>query len=319
MTILLAASPIMANADDGDFDYNRWNTILNQVQESAIKAKISNDTINAVIQNASFIPRVVHLDRNQPEYKLTTTEYLDRMINNQRVAEGKNMMREYPTLLSRAEKEYGIPKQLIVAFWGLESNYGKFKASFVLSDAFLSLIYDGRREGFFKSQLLSLMKTADKSRLDITQIEGSWAGAMGHFQFIPTTLEQYGVDGNRDGRIDIIHSVSDAMMSAANYLSKLKFDKSSRIVREVFLPEGFNASRYDTKTKKTLSEWAALGIRLVDGTPLPHSDMQAGLFAPEDMDGRAWLTYDNFDRIKRWNNSNNYALAVAILMDKLKQ
>ncbi|MDR0449600.1 MAG: lytic murein transglycosylase [Rickettsiales bacterium] len=318
---LVAASILSAQtalADEGDFDYNRWNTILNQVQESALKMNISAETINAVVQNAKFVPRVVYLDRNQPEYKLTATEYLDKMINNQRVLDGKRALREYPTLLARAEKEYGIPKELLVAFWGMESNYGKFKASFYLPDAFLSLIYDGRRETFFKQQLLSLMKTADKSKLDIRQIEGSWAGAMGHFQFIPTTLEQYGVDGNKNGKIDIIHNTSDAIMSAANYLSKLKYDKLSKIVREVSLPQGFDMKHADVKNKKPLETWSRLGVMNLDGSPLPMSDKSAGMFAPDGADGRAWLTYDNFDRIKKWNNSNNYALAVAILMERLK-
>jgi membrane-bound lytic murein transglycosylase B len=315
----LLAVPMLANANPGEFDYNRWNAILNDVQDTAVKMGISNQNINSVIQNSEFIPQVIKHDKNQPEYKLTVSEYLDRMINNQRVQKGKKMLKSYPTILTRAETKYDIPRYLIVAFWGLESNYGNFKAAFDLSDSFLTLIYDGRRETFFKNQLLSLMKTADASGLDAGSIRGSWAGAMGHFQFMPTTLEQYGVDGNGDGKIDIIHSESDAVMSAANYLHKLKYDRTSKIVREVKLPANFDASQIDTKNKKTVIEWNALGVRNTNGTELPVAEKRAGLFAPDGVSGRAWLTYDNFDRIKRWNNSNNYALAVAVLMERLQK
>ncbi|MCL2629744.1 MAG: lytic murein transglycosylase [Alphaproteobacteria bacterium] len=309
--LLFALIPFAANAEEKDV--NRWNKMLHQVQNAAVQAKISPETTNAVIQNATFVPRVIHLDRNQPETRFTTEEYLMRMINDQRIQGGRRMLREQSALLAEAERRYNIPPRLLVAFWGLESNYGTFKASFDLPDAFLTLIYDGRRGAFFQSQLISLMKTADRSNLDITQMRGSWAGAMGHFQFIPTTLEQYGVDGDGDGKIDIINNKADAIMSAANYLNRLRFNKDERIVREVRLP-----ANLDVSGKRTVNEWARLGVRNPDGSALPKTDMRAGVFRATGDSGRAWLTYDNFDRIKRWNNSNNYALAVAILMDNLK-
>jgi membrane-bound lytic murein transglycosylase B len=318
LSVVLGTFILPVLAEGEDFDPNRWNQTLHDVQAFAVKSKISPAVINSVIQNANFVPEVIQRDRNQPEFKLTADEYLNRMINDKRVSLGKKMMREHITILDKVEEKYSIPRQLIIAFWGMESNYGDYKASFDLTDAFLSLIYDGRRGGFFRDQLISLMKTAEKSRLDVRKIRGSWAGAMGHFQFMPSTLEQYGVDGNADGKIDIINNKADAIMSAANFLNKLKFDKSSRVVREIKLPRGFDFESAGVKNKKSVDAWSAAGVRGVDGSPLPKSDMSAGIFAPDGASGRAWLTYDNFDRIKRWNNSNNYALAVAILMERLR-
>ena len=227
----------------------------------------------------------------------------------------------------------------MLAFWGMESNYGAVKSRHKLTDAFFTLMYDGRRETFFTNQLIALMKIADRNKLDINSISGSWAGAMGHFQFIPTTLAQYGADGNGDGRIDIINNISDAMFSAGNYLNKLGWNKNERIVRRVVLPGDFDVSLLDGGTKLSLSQWAAMGIVNPDGSPIPTNDMTAGLVADInaietaradaaataglDTDVApmpvitAYLTYPNFYRIKRWNNSNWYAIAIATLADEL--
>lgn len=312
--------PSITLADEGEFDIDRWYQILHEVQNTAIEMKISNNVINDVVQPSNFVPAIIKNDKNQSEFKLTLDQYLARMINDKRIASGQKMRKLYPTLLSRVEREFGVPPHVILAFWGLESNYGEFKARYKLTDAFLTLIYDGRRETFFKKQLFALMKLADRNNLQIDDVYGSWAGAMGHFQFIPTTLEQYGVDGNGDGKIDIINSVGDAMFSAGNYLSKLGWNKNEKIVRRVILPADFDLSLLDGKTKKPLIEWTAMGITNPDGSPIPRMDMTAGLVgdAANEPVAYAYLTYPNFYRIKKWNNSNWYAVAVAELAEKLK-
>lgn len=331
--------PLCANATSGAFDIDRWYEMLDSVRERATQQKISDAVIRDTLRSPAFIPSIVKSDKNQSEFKLTLEEYLKRTVNNNRIAQGKKMHSTYPTMLSRVEKKYGLQPHVLLAFWGMESNYGAVKSRHKLTDAFLTLMYDGRREKFFSEQLLSLMKTADKNKLDINNIRGSWAGAMGHFQFIPTTLAQYGVDGNGDGRVDIINSVGDAMFSAGNYLNKLGWNPNERIVRKVILPSDFDIELLDGKTKKTLPEWAAMGVLNPDGTPIPQNNMIAGLVAdvraiqdnetpeynPEsDVDIApqpvitAYLTYPNFYRIKKWNNSNWYAIAIAELADKLK-
>ena len=327
-------------ADRGPFDSTRWYEMLDSVRARAVSENISERTINDTLKYPSFIPSIVRSDSNQSEFKLTLDGYLARTVNQTRVSDGQKMRRRYPTLLSRVDAKYGIPPHIMLAFWGMESNYGAVKSRHKLTDAFFTLMYDGRRETFFTNQLIALMKIADQNRLDINSISGSWAGAMGHFQFIPTTLAQYGADGNGDGRIDIINNISDAMFSAGNYLNKLGWNKNERIVRRVVLPADFDISLLDGKTKLALPQWASLGVMNPDGTPIPQNDMTAGLVADvaaiesarsaaatatvaPDTDVapmpviHAYLTYPNFYRIKKWNNSNWYAIAIAELADQL--
>ena len=321
LSVFCALCSVLSNAhaSAGEFDLDRWYGVLNQIQDRAVAENISGSVINDVIQDAVFIPGTIKSDKNQAEFKLTLDEYVARMISSTRIKNGRAMGAKYPTLLRRVDEKYGVPKNVILAFWGLESNYGEFKARYKLSDAFLSLIYDGRRDKFFGDQLIALMKIADKNNLGIAGLRGSWAGAMGHFQFIPTTLAQYGVDGNNDGRVDIIHNISDAMFSAGNYLNKLGWDKHEKILRPAAIPAGFDMSLCDAKTKKSLDDWAAAGITNPDGTPLPTADKKAGIVCDEKSSPQsAYLVYDNFYRIKKWNNSNYYAVAVGLLSEELK-
>lgn len=338
-----------AIAERGAFDMARWESVLDDIRTRAAAQNISKSTIDATLKSPAFIPRIVHQDKNQSEFKMTLDDYLRRTVAPSRIENGHKMAKKYPTLLHRVEQRYGVQPHVILAFWGMESNYGARMADHPLRDAFITLIYDGRRQTFFTNQLLALMKIADKNGDDITTMGGSWAGAMGHFQFIPTTLAQYGVDGNGDGKIDIAHSIGDAMMSAGNYLNKLGWNQNERIVRRVILPADFDLTILDGKTKKTVYEWAAMGVLNADGAPLPASDMVAGLVAdtraiadaranatlaaivdannPNNVDTdiapqpviTAYLTYPNFYRIKKWNNSNWYAIAIGELSDELRE
>lgn len=329
--------PRFAFAEECIFNNDRWDAVIDDIRTRAAAQNISAETIDATLRSPAFIPSIVKSDRNQSEFKLTLDEYLARTVNATRIANGRVMREKYPTMLHRVEDIYGVPPHVIMAFWGMESNYGAVKARHRLVDAFFTLIYDGRRAKFFGEQLLALMKISDDNKLDINQIRGSWAGAMGHFQFIPTTLASYGVDGNGDRRVDIIGSIGDAMHSAGNYLNKLGWNPRERIARRVILPANFDKSWLDGKTKKTLNEWAQMGITNPDGTPIPTGTMIAGIVADianlpvadtefnPDTDVApvpvitAYLTYPNFYRIKKWNNSNWYAIAIAELADRLKK
>ncbi len=331
--------PCVVRADEGAFDMARWESVLNGVRSRAAAENVSQKVIDDTLRAPVFVPSVVKSDKNQSEFKLSLSEYLNRTVSQTRIVDGKKMRLRYPTMLGRVEKAYGVPSHVMLAFWGMESNYGAVKSRHKLTNAFLSLMYDGRREEFFTNQLIALMKIADKNGLDVNDIRGSWAGAMGHFQFIPTTLSQYGVDGNGDNRVDIINSVGDAMFSAGNYLNKLGWNPNERIARRVVLPADFDTSLLRGDVKKPLSDWAAMGVLNDDGTSIPTNDMTAGLVADvaaietartvaesenPDVDVApmpvitAYLTYPNFYRIKKWNNSNWYAIAIAELSDALK-
>lgn len=343
--------PCYSFADRGAFDLARWDSVVDELRVRAANEKISQRVFDDTFRSPAVIPSILKSDASQSEFTLTMSEYLSRVVNPTRISNGRRVRQKYPTLLSRVNKKYGVPPHVIMAFWGLESNYGEIKARHRLTDAFFTLIYDGRRQEFFSNQLIALMKIADKNKLNINELGGSWAGAMGHFQFIPTTLAQYGTDGNGDGRVDIINSVGDAMFSAGKYLNQLGWNKNERIVRRVVLPADFDVSMLDGKTKLTLPQWAALGVKNPDGSPIPRNEMLAGLVAdtalitrqrdeydaaiaaaantdttssvpvvtPEPLQPiTAYLTYPNFYRIKKWNNSNWYAIAIAELADKLK-
>ena len=331
-----------ARAERGAFDFERWDNMMNDIRTKATNQNISKSVIDETLKNPVFIPSIVKSDKNQSEFTLTLDEYLTRTVSTDRISQGRAKKAEYPTLLHRVEQKYSVPSNVILAFWGMESNYGKVKSKHKLTNAFFTLIYEGRRAEFFTKQLLALMKIADKNKLAINNIHGSWAGAMGHFQFIPTTLAQYGVDGNNDKSVDVINSVGDAMYSAANYLNKLGWNPNEKIVRKVVVPADFDRTMLNGDTKKTVSEWAKMGITNPDGSSLIASDMVAGLvadtkeiakrdlYAPlktednPDVDIAptpvitAYLTYPNFYRIKKWNNSSWYAIAIAELSEKLK-
>ena len=330
-----------AYADRGVFDLERWDNVMSDIRKKANAQHISTFVIEETLKSPAFIPSIVKSDRNQSEFKLTLEQYLNRTVNDERIKNGLKKRANYPTLLGQIEHKYGVPRNVILAFWGMESNYGAVKSKHQLTSAFLTLIYEGRREEFFTKQLLALMKIADKNNLPINDIRGSWAGAMGHFQFIPTTLSQYGVDGNNDGQIDIIKSVGDAMYSAGNYLNKLGWDRNEPIIYRVTLPADFDRDLMNGDTKKTFTEWAQIGVMQMDGTPVMAGDAVVGLvadtkeiakrdlFKPQydensDTDVapmpviHAYLTYPNFYRIKKWNNSSWYAIAIGELSDKLK-
>lgn len=322
----LVLAPSVLRAED--FNEKHWNMTLHKVQNRALSEKISPQVINDVIQNAEYLPDVVQKDRNQPEFKMTMQQYLDKVVSEDRIKKGREAMVKYDSILRIAEARYGVPKHYIVAFWGMESNYGNYKSAYLLGNSFLTLIDDGRREEFFTKQLIALMKQADKSDLNMKEIGGSWAGGMGHFQFIPTTLELYGVDGDSDGKIDVINNFSDAVMSAGNYLNKLGWDKNEKVLREVILPEKMDRSICDGKTERTLRSWQNSGVRNIVGgyLPLDSLDMVAGCVSsltvnPKEadvVDERAFLVYKNFYRIKRWNNSTLYAIAIGLLADKIR-
>lgn len=331
----------MACADRGSFDLDRWDNVIKSIRTKANAENISKSVIDETLKSPVFIPNIVKSDKSQTEFTLTLEQYLNRTVSDERVKTGKKQRATYPTLLSHVENKYGIPRNVILAFWGMESNYGAVKSKYQLTNAFITLIYEGRREEFFSKQLIALMKMADKNKLSINNIYGSWAGAMGHFQFIPTTLAQYGMDGNNDGRIDIINSIGDAMYSAGNYLNKLGWNKNEPIVYKVTLPANFDRDFMNGDVKKTFSEWANLGVMTTEGTPIPEDEVVVGLIADSknidkiieaqieenqlmDTDVaptpviNAYLTYPNFYRIKKWNNSSWYAIAIAELSEKLK-
>ncbi len=306
-------------ADDDLQEFKAW---LAGVRAEAAAQGISDATLDRALSNLEPIPRVVELDRRQPEFSQTFSRYISRAVTEERVATGRDMMRRYRSLLRTLERAHGVPARFLIAFWGLETNYGRVKGGFPVIGALATLSFDGRRADFFRQELFNALKILDDGHTDVDSMMGSWAGAMGHTQFMPSTFLAHATDQDGDGRKDLWGSVPDAMGSAAKYLSALHWRFGYTWGREVKLPAGFDidlasVSASARETKLPLSRWASLGVRRANGTVLPQADIDASLVIPEGAEGAAFLVYDNYNVILDWNRSVFYAIAVGHLADRI--
>jgi membrane-bound lytic murein transglycosylase B len=228
------------------------------------------------------------------------------------------MMKRYPTWLDRVEREYGVQRRFIVALWGIESNYGEHTGSFAVIQSLVTLAYDGRRSNYFRKELLNALHILDDGHLSLEEMKGSWAGAMGQCQFMPSSFHHYGIDADGDSRIDIWNSIPDVFASTANYLAKAGWKDDQTWGRPVRLPENFDYSLAGLKTRLPLSRWQALGVRRINGRNLPkRRDLTASLIIPDGSDGPAYLVYDNFRVLLAWNRSEAFAVAVGTLADRI--
>jgi len=262
------------------------------------------------------ILRVIELDRRQPEFTLTLSSYFRKAISDKRIANGKAMLKRHSTLLKRVETKFGVQPRFLVAFWGLESNFGKYTGTFPVVGALVTLAHDRRRAKFFREQLLSALELMDRGHIP-TNVKGSWAGAMGNHQFIPTTYKGYAIDFDGDGKRDLWGSLPDIFASAANYLSRSGWQGDKTWGREATIPGNFDISLTGMEIHKTLRQWNEMGVRRNDGRKLPHIDIDASLLMPAGYKGPAFLVYKNYRTILIWNRSHLYALAIGHLADRL--
>ncbi|MCW8196441.1 lytic murein transglycosylase [Proteobacteria bacterium 005FR1] len=271
----------------------------------------------AALAEAKNLKRVVELDRSQPEFTRTFHDYFTRRVTDYRISRGRDLLREYQPLLQKLVREYGVPAQYLVAFWGLETNFGGYLGKIPTLDSLTTLACDPRRSDFFTNELFLALELVDRHKLDLGKMQGSWAGAIGHTQFMPSSYNRYGVDGDGDGRVDLWGSIPDALTSAANYLKSLGWKPALRWGREVSLPADFPYHESGINNRKPLSEWSRLGVKKVDGGGLGSLDIDAALLVPSGADGPKFLVYDNFEVIMRWNRSQFYALSVGHLADRI--
>ena len=269
----------------------------------------------ATMKNVEFIPRVIELDRRQPEFILTLERYLTRVVTASRVTKGRRLLLENLPLLERIAKRYGVQPRFIIALWGIETNFGEIDGSFPVPSALASLAFDGRRSEYFGKELIYALKIIAAGHVTADKMNGSWAGAMGQVQFMPSTFSNYAVDFDGDGKVDLWGSKLDALASAANYLSAIGWNDDLTWGREVKIPPSLRNSGGE---EKTLKQWGAAGIRNSDGSPLPGRDLSARLLFPQKGGERAFLVYANFNRILTWNRSNYFAVAVGKLSDAIK-
>ncbi len=287
-----------------------------RLQEQAITAGVSSKTASEVMSEVRHLARVIELDRRQPEFTTTFADYLNRRVNDARVSKGRELLKEHQELLARVTRETGVPAPYLVAFWGLETNFGSYFGKMPVPSSLTTLACDPRRSTFFTEQLIAALRIIDEGAIPADQMEGSWAGAMGHVQFMPTVFLKHAVDADGDGRRDLWNSLPDAMMSAGRFLESMNWNGDYRWGREVLLPENFDYSLADGR-RLPLKEWREMGITDAFGNALAREPIDAALVVPAGHRGPAFLAYDNFRVIMGWNRSEFYAIAVGHLADRI--
>ncbi|MFK7840347.1 MAG: lytic transglycosylase domain-containing protein [Bdellovibrionales bacterium] len=311
---LIFAPSYQANASQN------WDSWLAGVKAEARQKGISENIINQSLSGIQPIPRVIELDRKQPEGTMTFAQYRQRVISDARIRRGRIMLKEHATALKKASEKYGVPAHYIVALWGIETSYGSNTGGFKVIPALATLAHDGRRSKFFRTELFNALKILDKGHIKPANMKGSWAGAMGQNQFMPSSFHTFAVDGNNDGKRNIWTDLDDVFASTANYLSKSGWKEDERWGRRVKLPQGFPESIADLKIRKTLKEWSNMGVRLPNGDPLPNiAGFKASIVTPDDEDGPAYLAYDNYRVIMKWNKSVYFATSVGLIADAISQ
>ncbi len=295
----------------------RFQVWVQGVRREAAAQGISSATLRRALGSVRRINRVVQLDRRQPEFTQTFWHYLDQRVTLVRIARGRQLLHQHHVLLAAVQRRYGVPARYLVAFWALETNFGDHVGTFPVIDALATLAYDQRRSQFFRTQLIDALHIINAGHITARAMKGSWAGAMGQLQFIPSTFLHYAVDGDGDGRRDLWGDLADVFASGANYLRHEGWQRGQRWGRAVRLPRTFDWNLAQLDIRQPLKTWAALGVRRTDGGPLPQDNMKASLVLPQGHAGPAFLVYHNFRVILHWNRSLNYALAVGILADRL--
>ena len=293
-----------------------FEDFLNQVRKTATEQGVSKATIDKAFFGLTPNLDILKSDSAQAEFNQNFWHYVNKRVSQVRLNNGNDTLKQNASLLNKTSQKYGVPAYVLVAFLGLESNYGNYMGNENLVRSLATLAYDPRRSGFFTKELIALLKLIDKNTIPL-DAKGSWAGAMGAVQFMPTNVIAYGVDANNDGKVNLWNDKEDIYASAANFLKKLGWEKGEKWGREASIPKNFDYRLTGLETKRTVNEWAALGVLKGNGSRLPNSNFKASLIVPMGHRGPAFLVYRNFDTILGWNRSILYALSVAYLSDRL--
>lgn len=325
---LVAAAPAAADLPDRK-PFPDW---LQELRDEALSSGISEATVDAALADVSFDDAVVKSDRNQPEVKLTLETYLKPRLSPQRIAKGREMMVEYREELAAVAAAYGVQPRFIVAIWGMETNYGGFTGNRYVIQSLVTLAYDPRRSDFFRKELMAALKILDEGHVQVADMKGSWAGAMGQPQFMPTSFNAYAVDFDGDGRRDIWTTPVDVFASIASYLKTYGWNADYTWGREVQIDDAAREriARQDLGAPATtcalrnhrgplaLRDWQDLGVLRLNGGALPAVEIAASLATPDGPGGRAFLTYGNYRSILRYNCSDFYAISIGMLADAFK-
>ena len=319
MTInIFNLSILQADEEEGSFD--DW---IAHIKQLAKEKGISDETLAVSFENIERIERVIELDRKQPEFTLTLDEYLNNTVTEGRMNKGKKFYDEHNNLLKIISNEFKVQPRFILALWGIETSFGKFTGSFNVIRSLSTLSHDLRRRDFFTDELINALTIVDQGHINSDEMMGSWAGAMGQNQFMPSSFLSYATDFNNDNKKDIWNTQSDVFASTANYLSSSGWNYEQTWGREVKVikkidPEFITTSAKSIDVNKKIPEWINLGVVNLDGTKLPEVNIDAYLVYPEGDDGRKFLVYGNFKTIMKWNRSLFFGISVGKLSDMIE-
>ena len=322
----LSTSVLAEQKTQADFD-----VYVAALKKEALEKGYDEALVDQALATAKFKKKVISADKNQPEVKETLETYLPKRVPQWKIDRARKLYKENQEVLEKVAKEYGVQARFIVALWGLESNFCKIHGGHSVIASLVTLAFDGRRETMYKNQLWAALDILKEGHITLDKFKGSWAGAMGQTQFMPTSFNAYAVDYNGDGRKDIWTTEEDAFASIANYLKQAGWNDDLTWGRQVKLPEGFDNSNilkrgtrtrsqwleYWKESERSLADWQAIGVRKMDGSDLPNVDVTAAMVMPDDVNGRMYLAYDNYKALMHWNRSYYFATSVGYLSDRI--
>lgn len=315
IVLAVALAAAVAGTAGAASGFETWETWLQEVRAEARERGFKPGMIENALGGLRPLPRVIELDRRQPEFTMTFDRYLARVASEKRVRKGRRLLRENAALLAEVAARYPVQPRFIVALWGVETDFGRLTGGFPVVAALATLAHDGRRSAYFRKELFNALHIIDEGHITAGAMKGSWAGAMGQSQFMPSSFRRYAVDFDGDGRRDIWTSRADVFASAANYLVQVGWKDDRTWGRAVRPLHSVDEKLIGREVRKRLSEWQALGIRRRDGGNLPGRDLSASLLRPGK--GSYFLVYDNFLSLLRWNRSDFFAASVGILSDRI--
>ncbi|AWB67929.1 lytic murein transglycosylase [Saccharobesus litoralis] len=301
------------------------------LKSQALAKGYEQGIVEQAFSNVVFKKKVVKADRNQPEFVETLETYLPKRVPEWKVKKARDLYKKHQVMLEKIGQQYGVQPRFIVALWGLESAFGKYQGKYPLISSLVTLCFDGRREAFFKKELWNALDILQYEKVPYEKLKGSWAGAMGQVQFMPSSFKAYAVDYDGDGIKDVWGNMGDVFASAANYLANEGWNDDLTWGRQVKVPSGFDFEHAVpqktrgrshwleqwNKTEKTLAQWQALGVRRADGSDLPKVDIKAAMMIPDGEKGRIYLAYDNYKVLMHWNRSYYFVTTVGYLSDRI--
>lgn len=321
MPLVVNDKIVKTAVQQGDSDL-KFQQCLAQIKPLALASGIQNDIYDQYTKNLTPDYSVLDKLNYQPEFSTPIWDYLSGLVDDERIALGRSQLNQHQQVLSQIQNRYGVPPEVVVAVWGVESNFGNIVGKYPLLQSLGTLSCEGRRQSYFRGEFFAAIRILQSGDLTENQLIGSWAGAFGQTQFMPSTYERLAVDFDGDGRRDLVSNTSDALASTANFLKKSGWQTGMPWGFEVKVPSGFIFNNEGRRNKKPLSEWLSKGVTRIDGSPLVQGNITentvAGLLMPAGSSGPKFLVFKNFDAIYSYNAAESYALAIAYLSDRLK-